>query len=144
MIYNLSFIEIIIHKKLFLYLLLLIYNSILIIIFIYLIKFINCKLVIKEAICQKNRFIKDKKDSNKINTKDNIFTNINYIALFIFKILIVINLYNEIKNEKFDFYNLQNSKISLIIKGVGENYILNGRGNVIFNNFNNLKEVYIN
>ena len=74
------------------------------------------------------------KESNKVN---NIIKNIYYISVFIFKLLIIINSYQQIKCKELYLYS---SKITLKIKGIGEYNILGTN----INSMNYLKEVYIN
>ena len=82
------------------------------------------------------------------NKKDNIITNNifnNFYLLIIYSILII-NVFIQIKNNAFDFYYFRLSKISLKIRGTGENTIL-GNLSSNKNNFkgiNYLTEIYIN
>ena len=67
--------------------------------------------------------------------------NINFIVVFIIKLLIIINLINQIKSK---YILLQDSIIYLKIKGIGENTILGNRTYFNFKGINHLKYVYIN
>jgi hypothetical protein len=81
-----------------------------------------------------------KQENNIYNIMiENIISYNYYIIIVLIKLEALINILSLIEDNKFDFYYFQSSKISLKIKGVGENKIL---GN--FSNFNCLKEVYIN
>ena len=82
------------------------------------------------------------------NKKDNIITNNisnNFYLLIIYSILII-NVFIQIKNNAFDFYYFRLSKISLKIRGTGENTILGNlsSNNNNFKDINYLTEVYIN
>ena len=122
-------------KKLYLLFISIIYKDILIIIYIICI----IAILIKKFIC-----INISKDLNKIRLRKNIITNINYIALFMIKFLIIINYYNQINSGDII---LKYSKISLKIKGIGNNNILSNDIIIQANKFKgiaHLKEVYIN
>ena len=121
-------------KKLYLLFISIIYKDILIIIYIICI----IAILIKKFIC-----INISKDLNKIRLRKNIITNINYIALFMIKFLIIINYYNQINSGDII---LKYSKISLKIKGIGNNNILSNdkmQANK-FEGIAHLKEVYTN
>ena len=77
------------------------------------------------------------KDSFKTNMLENITINISCIAIFIIKFLILINIY---KNTKTSGIFYKYSKISLKIKGKGENQILGDSFRII----NYIKDVFIN
>ena len=92
-----------------------------------------------------------KKDKNTLKEKEekirkNSISDINFIQIILVNFLIFIILFIKTKNNKFSFYYIQDSKISLTIKGIGEIDILgNGNGTEhTFNGINYLKEVYIN
>ena len=78
------------------------------------------------------------KDSAKINCLKYIKNNIDYIRIFIIKILIIINFYNQSKSNKIFFYD---SEITLKINAEHNNdYYILGKD---FQGINHLKEVYI-
>ena len=82
------------------------------------------------------------KQEQKINNyliKNYIDKN-NYIKTAVIKFFLMINLFYRIKSNTYELYFFQVSKITLKIKGNGENSILNQNFN--YNNY--LKEVYIN
>ena len=82
--------------------------------------------------------------SKKINIKEFIFFNINYIVFFIFNFLIILNLFNKTINNKFNFYYFKFSKISLRIKGIGTKTLLSNSGTYSFKGLNFIKQIYIN
>ena len=82
--------------------------------------------------------------SKKINIKEFIFFNINYIVLYIFNFLIILNLFNKTINNKFNFYYFKFSKISLRIKGIGTKTLLSNSGTYSFKGLNFIKQIYIN
>ena len=87
--------------------------------------------------------IKDKKVSKKIKNniiKNNHLSYINYIIIFSFKLFILINIFSKMRSSKSYIYNFQYSKISLKVKGIGENTIL--YENFYENNYPN--NIYIN
>ena len=78
-----------------------------------------------------DKSIKSKKLKNDINIfKENnrkkiILDNINnYIKKIVIKIIILLNIYSQIKNSKLYCFIFQYSKIFLKIRGIGENSIL--------------------
>jgi len=97
----------------------------------------------KEKKRQNNeiKFCDIKNNSNKFNIIKNIFSDINYLSVFIIKIIVIINFYNQTKSNSIFFTY---SKISLKIKGEGENTILGNSTDFQFNGIDYLKEVYIN
>jgi len=56
----------------------------------------------------------------KVNRKKNIIKYNILTLLFFIKIVMIINIFSQIKNNKINFYYFHNSKITLRIKGVGE------------------------
>ena len=70
----------------------------------------------------------------------NYIAYINYIIIVIIKFFIMINLYYRTKSNINDFNFLKNSKITLKVKGIGENAIINNN----FQNISYLRKVYIN
>ena len=85
---------------------------------------------------------KNKADKINKTKKYNLMVNINFILIFIIKTLIILYLINQIKSKNII---LQDSKIYLKIKGIGENSILGNEGNNNkFRGIKHLKYVYIN
>jgi len=79
-----------------------------------------------------------KKEIEKIK-KDN-----NNLIIILIR-LIIINLFCQIKcNTQFNLFYFQYSKITLKIKGIGDNYILGKKGYYTFASINYLKNVIIN
>ncbi len=84
------------------------------------------------------------------NRKNNIIENniINSrfytVIIYIIKYLLIINLFIKTKNNIFNFYYFQLSKISLKIRGTGENTILGNKSSNNFKGINYLNEVHIN
>ena len=62
--------------------------------------------------------------SGRKNTEQIAINNNNNIMIFLFKLLILINIFSPLKNNIFDLYYFRISKISLKIKGFGLNSIL--------------------
>ena len=89
----------------------------------------------------KNKFNnnKNKKRMNVVNNNNAIITN-NKIII----VSILINIFYQIKNNIFDLFYFQDSKITLKIKGIGYNNILGYADNYNFQGINKLKDVYIN
>ena len=89
---------------------------------------------ISNIICQKRVYknfskikIKSKiKEENNINKnkKKNIIINDNRIISFSLKLLMIINIFSQVKDDIFKFYYIQYSNISLKIKGIGKSNIL--------------------
>ncbi len=91
------------------------------------------------------RGIKENKILKIKNNKKNKHSKINnYIIIRLIK-FIIINIFCQIKsNMSFDLFHFQNSKITLKIKGIGDNTILGNESSGHFTGINFLKEVYIN
>ena len=90
------------------------------------------------------------KNTLKINRtkkrKNNVDNNKNK-KIINFTIIFAINIINiicHIKNQIFDLFNLQDSKIILKIRGFGDIAIFGNETNHNFEGINHLKEVYIN
>ena len=90
---------------------------------------------------KKNGYFDIKKNIIKNNIIENIIININYFSLNIIKLIIIIILHNLTKSNRIDS---KYSKITLKIKGEGENTILGNETDEYFEDINFLKEVYIN
>ena len=115
------------------------YLIIIMIIIIFDLLLISIKRILNEQKIIKDK-IKIKKQSNDSNINI-IISNINFIVVFIIKLLIILNLVNQIKCKDII---LKDSKIFLKVKGIGENTIF---GNITDRNFkgiNHLRYVYIN
>ena len=85
-----------------------------------------------------------KKYSNEITIIDNNRFYKYYFAIFIFNLLIIINLFNRTKSNNFHFYYLHYSKISLKTKG-RDTYNIFGEGTKYsFSGTNYITEVRIN
>ena len=91
------------------------------------------------------RILNEQKIKDKINIKQSndsniskIILNINFIEVFIIKLLIIVDLVNQTKSKDID------SKIFLKVKGIGENTILGNKKDFNFKGINHLKYVYIN
>ena len=97
------------------------------------------KRILNEKNIKKDK-IKIKKQSNDSNI-NKIISNINFIVVFIIKLLILLNLVNQIKCKGII---LKDSKIFLIVKGTGENTILGNKTYGKFQGINHLIDVYIN
>ena len=76
----------------------------------------------------------------KSKAKEKVIRDFNYISLLIVKFLIIINIYQQINNNEIKF---KYSKITLKIKGTGENAILGNLTNCYFRSINYLMEVHI-
>ena len=83
--------------------------------------------------------MKNKKSS--LTRNFSIIININYLSLNIIKLLIIISFHKIAKSNSINF---EYSKITLKIKGKGENTILANETFCKFKDNNFLKEVYIN
>ena len=85
-------------------------------------------------------------DRNKIisNIIDKIISYSHCIIIFFFQLIMLINILISIKGNKFDFYYFQYSKITLKVKGIGENNILGDDKDYNFSNIDYLIEVFIN
>ena len=94
-------------------------------------------------IIKENSKGKDRKKKKKIR---NCISLYNYFVIFLVKTFMIINIFRWIKGNKLFSYNYQYSKISLKIKGVGENNILGNKTktNYTFEKINYPDEVKIN
>ena len=95
---------------------------------------------------KKIKLLDNKQYSNKINIIDNNIFCANYFSIFVFNLLIIINLYSQTISNKFNFYYHKLSKISLKISGnINKSYnILGNEGQFNFTGINLIKEVRIN
>ena len=85
------------------------------------------------------------KENNIIsNIIDNIISYHHCIIIFLIKLIMIINIFISIKGNKFDFYYFHYSKITLKVKGIGENNILGDNKDYNFSDIDYLKEVFIN
>ena len=79
-------------------------------------------------------------NKRKNNIIKNYINNNNYIIIAVIKFFLMINLFFRIKSNTYNLYFFQDSKITLKVKGNGENTIFNEN----FDYSNYLKEVHIN
>ena len=94
------------------------------------------KRILNEKNIKKDK-IKIKKQSNDSNI-NKIISNINFSIVFIIKLLIILDLNNQIKCKSII---LNDSKIFLKVKGTGENTILGNENYGKFNGINHLKNI---
>ena len=84
----------------------------------------------------KIKIIKDKYSHNTIIR--------NYLLINLIKFIISNLFYKKTCNISFDLFYFQYSKITIKIKGIGDNYIFGYESTLKFNNRNLPKEIYIN
>ena len=142
-------IEEMIYHKLFLLFIHLVNNDKLIFICIVFIIMILIKRIIMKIKIREDYKNKKKRTEKififkyliKSKAKEKVIRDFNYISLLIDKFLIIINIYQQINNNEIKF---KYSKITLKIKGTGENAILGNLTNCYFRSINYLMEVHIN
>ena len=115
------------------------YSIIIMIIIIIDILLILIKRILNHKKIKKDK-IKIKKQINNSNI-NKIISNINFIVVFIIKLLIILDLINQIKCNDII---LNDSKIFLKVKGIGENTILGNKTDGKFQGINHLIYVNIN
>ena len=101
----------------------------------------NMTIIIKGKNKSNNNKLKENENKKRMNNINNNIIIRNYIII---NISILINILYQIKNNIFDLFYFQYSKITLKIRGIGYNNIIGNDNFCKFQGINYLKEVYIN